>query len=206
MLLGFFCTGLAAAFCAGIPPGQVIVSAGNLPECPQALGIYRGGHLVGGYVDDSLGGSEAAAQGCAAQFTTVYAGEFGHDQRLPNGLVEWYPVADHGSHIGFPPPPGEAGYILQAFSWGDNLWDGRGPPFYRCTMDDTTGSCAARYQAPSVRQLRAIWCRALAHHPHAIFWYYAAGETNAILHLERDTVACRQRRPPPDRPVAGRGR
>lgn len=97
----------------------MIVRAGNLPECPQALGIHRGGHLVVGYVDDSLGGSEAAAQGCAAQFTTVYAGEFGHDQGLPNGLVEWYPVADHSSHIGFPPPPGEAGYILQAFSWGD---------------------------------------------------------------------------------------
>ena len=204
MLLGFFCTGLAAAFCAGIPTGQMIVSSGNLSECPQALGIYRGGHVVGAYVDDSLGGSEGAVQGCAAQFTTVYAGEFGHDQGLRNGLVEWYPVADHSSHIGAPPPPGKAGYILQAFSWGDNLWDGRGPPFYRCTTDDTTASCAARYQAPSVQQLRTMWCRALGRHPRAIFWYYAGGETNAVLHVERE--ACRQRglRPRPIPHLSGR--
>ena len=33
MLLGFFCTGLAAAFCAGIPAGQMIVSSGDLTDC-----------------------------------------------------------------------------------------------------------------------------------------------------------------------------
>jgi hypothetical protein len=193
MLLGFFCTGLAAAFCAGIPAGQMIVSSGDLPQCPQALGIYRGGHAVAAYVDDTLAGSEAAVQRCAAQFTTVYAGEFGHDQGLQNGVVEWYPVADHSSPIGSPPAPGQAGYVLQAFSWGDNLPDGDGPPFYRCNPDDTTATCAARYQAPSAQQLRTIWCRALGHHPHVIFWYYAAGETKAVLHVERE--ACQQSAP-----------
>jgi len=204
MLLGFFCTGLAAAFCTGIPAGQIIVRSGNLPECPQALGIYRGGAPVAAYVDDTLGGSEAAVQGCAAQFTTVYAGEFGYDRGLQNGMVEWYPVADHQSHIGSPPPPGGGGYILQAFSWGDNVWDGRGPPFHRCTTTDTAASCAARYQAPSVRQLRTIWCHALQRHPHVIFWYYAAGETNAVFHVERE--ACRHRRVPRGRLVIGRRR
>jgi hypothetical protein len=190
MLLGFFCTGLAAAFCVGIPPGQMTVGSGNVPQCPQALGIYRAGHVVAAYVDDSLGGSEAAVERCAAQFTTVFAGEFGYDQGLPNGLVEWYPVADHTSQIGSPPRPGQAGYILQAFSWGDNVWDGRGPPFHRCSPDDTTASCAARYEAPSVQQLHTMWCQALARHPHVIFWYYAASETYAVVHVERE--ACQQ--------------
>lgn len=192
MLVGFFCTGLAVASCAGIPPGQMIVRAGGLPECPQALSVYRGGHLVAAYVDDTLGSSQAQAQGCAAQFTTAYAGEFGHDRGLSNGLVEWYPVADHRSHIGRAPPPGQSGYILQAFSWGDNVWDGRGPPFHRCTATDTTASCAARYQAPSVQQLRTIWCRALGRHPRVILWYYAAGETKAVLRVEQEP--CRRGR------------
>jgi hypothetical protein len=190
MLLGFFCTGLAAAFCRGIPVVQMTVSSGNLPKCPQALGIYQGGQPVGAYVDDSLGAAEVTVERCAAQFTIVYAGEFGHDQGLPNGLVEWYPVADHSTPIGSPPGPGQGGYILQAFSWGDNVWDGRGPPFFRCNSDDTTASCAARYQAPSVQQLHTMWCRALGHHPHVIFWYYAASETNAVLRVEAQ--ACRQ--------------
>lgn len=190
MLLGFFCTGLAAAFCTGIPSGQLIVRSGDLPDCPQALGIYRRGHAVGAYVDDTLGPSQAAAQECAAQFATVYAGEYGHDRGVSNGLVEWYPVADHHSRVGRPPPPGKAGYILQAFSWGDNLEDGRGPPFARCTMDDTTASCAARYRTPSRLQLRAIWCRALALHPSVILWYYAASETNPVLWVEQQ--ACTQ--------------
>jgi hypothetical protein len=185
MLLGFFCTGLATALCAGIPPGQMIVRADGLPECPQTLSIYRDSHLVAAYVDDSIGPSEAQVQGCAAQLMTVYAGEFGHDQGLQNGLVEWYPVADHHSYIGQPPAPGQAGYILQAFSWGDNVWDGRGPPFFRCTADDTTASCAGRYQSPSIGQLRTMWCRALRRHPRVIFWYYAAGETNPVLNVER---------------------
>jgi hypothetical protein len=191
MLLGFFCTGPATEWCMGIPRGQMIVSAAHLSECPQALGIYRGGLLVAAYVDDSLGASEAAVQRCAAQFMTVYAGEFGHDQGLSNGLVEWYPVADQSSSIGFPPSPGQAGYILQAFSWGDNPSDGSGPPFFRCNTGDTTASCAARYQAPSVTQLRTMWCRALGRHPHVIFWYYAADETVAVLRVERQ--ACTQR-------------
>jgi hypothetical protein len=191
-LLGFFCTGLAAAYCSGIPSAQVVVSSGDLPQCPQALGVYRNGHAVGAYVDDTLGGSQAATQACAAQFTTVYAGEAGHDRGVPNGLVEWYPVADHNSRIGTPPSPGEAGYILQAFSWGDNVWDGRGGPFHRCTLQESPTSCAAHYQAPSSQQLRTMWCRALARHPHVILWYYAAGETNAVLRVEHQACTRQQ--------------
>src|SRR5947209_1761084 len=127
MLLGWFCTGLAAAFCTGIPARQMIVT-GFIPQCPDRYGqaqveaVYGGGQRVAAYVDDSLPDAEAVQQ-CAARFTPVYAGQAGRAP-LPNGLREWYPVLDHRSRVGPAPAPGQAGYILQAFSWGDNIWDG----------------------------------------------------------------------------------
>lgn len=186
MLLGWFCTGLGAALCTGIPAGQMIVR-GFLPQCPDRYGqpqveaVYRGGQPVAAYVDDSLPDAEAVRQ-CAARFTAVYAGQAG-GAPLPNGLREWYPVLDHRSRIGRAPPPGQAGYILQAFSWGDNIWDGAHAG--RCTLAEDPALCAARYQSPSSRQLELMWCRAKRHHPRVVLWYYAAHETRAVLRVER---------------------
>jgi hypothetical protein len=172
MITGFFCTWLAAA-CAGLPH-QTLVGSTVLAQCGSVLALTRNGQQVGAYVDDTLGPSEQGTQACAGRYVpTVYAGEAGR-RGLPLGLVEWYPVLDHRSAIGQPPPPGEAGYILQSFSWGDNLIDGaiRG----RCSESDSSASCAARYSAPDRRQLRQMWCRAKARRPAVILWYYAGGD------------------------------
>ncbi len=195
MRLGWFCTGLAAAFCTGVPGSQMIVR-GFITQCPNSYGqpqveaVYRDGRGVGAYVDDSLPDAEAVLQ-CAARFTTVYAGQAG-PAPLPDGLREWYPVLDHRSRVGPAPAPGQAGYILQAFSWGDNIWDGAHAG--RCTLNDDPTLCAARYQSPSPRQLRLMWCRAMQRHPHVVLWYYAAQETRAVLNVERRPCSKSRRR------------
>jgi hypothetical protein len=186
MRLGWFCTGLAAAFCTGVPRSQMIVR-GFITQCPNTYGqpqveaVYRDGRGVGAYIDDSQPDAEAVLK-CAARFTAVYAGQAG-PATLQDGLREWYPVLDHHSRVGPAPAPGKAGYILQAFSWGDNIWDGAHAG--RCMLDDDPTLCAARYQSPSPRQLRLMWCRAIQHHPHVVLWYYAAQETRAVLNVER---------------------
>jgi hypothetical protein len=177
MITGFFCTFAAtASACLGLPAHQQLVESTVVDTgCPgTVLSVTVDGRRVANYVDDSLGSSEAAAQACAAaDGLPVYAGEYGHDYGLPNGLVEWYPIADQGSVVGNPPPPGQAGYILQAFSWGDNLSDGEA--MGRCTSSDSTASCAAKYRAPSASQLEQMWCAVQQYSPHLVLWYYAGG-------------------------------
>jgi hypothetical protein len=181
MLTGFFCTFAAtASACIGLPAHQQLVQATPVDTgCPgSVLSITESGRRVADYVDDSLGSSEATAQSCAAaDGLPVYAGEYGHDYGLPNGLVEWYPVSDGGSTVGRPPPPGQAGYILQAFSWGDNLGDGEA--MGRCTSSDTPATCSSKYQAPSAAQLEQMWCAVQQYNPHVVLWYYAGGVPTA---------------------------
>lgn len=185
MLTGFFCTFAAtASACLSLPAHQQLVQVTQVdPQCPgQILTVTQDGQRVADYVDDTLGRSEAAAQSCAATADglPVYAGEYGYDYGLPNGLVEWYPVLDQSSAVGQPPPPGQAGYILQAFSWGDNLGDGEA--MGRCTRSDTPASCAAKYQAPTAVQLEQMWCAVQQYNPHLVLWYYAGGvPTDEVL-------------------------
>jgi hypothetical protein len=184
--VGFFCTGPAALTCL-VPPHQLVVR-GYVPECPneygqpQVEGVYRDDQLIAAYVDDSLGAAEAGTQACAQTYLPTFAGSASHQSTLANSLVEFYPVLDHRSRVGRVPSPGSAGYILQAFSWGDNIWDGTHAG--RCTSTDDPAACSSRYQAPSGRQLHAEWCGALRHHPRVILWYYAGSESTAVLRAE----------------------
>jgi hypothetical protein len=194
--VGFFCTGLAVlAACTGLSRKYPVIYGTHPPQCPLALEVSERGRVLGAYVDDSLGSAETlVAQQCTNARLTVFAGQWG-PAGVPGGMREWYPVADHRSAVGPAPPPGDGGYILQSFSWGDNLDDGRYGPFHRCNAQDTTATCAARYQAPSRAQLRSLWCHALARRPRSIFWYYAGDEIAPLLATITQRTSAGRRRP-----------
>lgn len=175
---GFFCTADPNA-CGGLPNQHLIYPYRITPECGPVLAIDKAGILVGGYVDDTTANEHRVAW-CSyyKMWGQIWSGSYGlADNSLPNDLVEWYPVLDHHSNPGWPPNPGHGGYILQSFSWGDNLSDGQAQG--RCgpaSAGWTQASCAAQYQAPDFSQLQEMWCKAWDRHPKYIYWYYAGGE------------------------------
>ena len=86
--------------------------------------------------------------------------------------MEHYPVLDQHSIVTAPPtlpPKSGSGYVLQSFSWGDNLIDGitRG----RRTAIDTTAQCASRYAAPTVAQMTTTWCMARQTGAPLLLWF-----------------------------------
>src|SRR5205807_7542921 len=65
-------------------------------------------------------------------------------------------------------------FILQAFSWGDNLSDGLG--IGACTLSDTLTSCWARLRYPSPQEQLALRNAVLSNaHPTLILWYSFPG-------------------------------
>jgi hypothetical protein len=177
MITGFFCTAIVTA-CAGLPNQTLVQATHILPQCGTVWQVTRRGQQVGAYVDDTAGAAETKDIQCVQSAgLPIYSGEWGHDTGMPGGMVEWYPVLDHRSRVGTPPGPGQRGYILQAFSWGDNVVDGE--TMGRCASSDTQTSCSARYSRPGFTQLRQMWCAARARKPREVLWYYAGGEPEA---------------------------
>ena len=65
-------------------------------------------------------------------------------------------------------------FILQAFTWGDNLDDGTAIGV--CNQADTTASCSQRLRYPSGPEQAAIRNAVLAHaHPNLILWWSFQG-------------------------------
>jgi hypothetical protein len=186
-LVGFFC----AAVCA-VPAGQVSISGADR----GASLVQRDGVVIGRYIDDTYPGdpSVLAATFRAENVGLILVGSYQKPRSFGPGttnIVEHYPVLDRNSIVTPPPPlpPGSgSGYVLQSFSWGDNLTDGmtRG----RCTAIDTTAQCASRYTAPTVAQMTTTWCLARQTRAPVLLWFYYSPTTaNQILKIESDGCA-----------------
>lgn len=68
----------------------------------------------------------------------------------------------------------QSAFILQAFSWGDNLSDGQG--IGGCSSTDTTASCFRRMRYPSGSEQLALRNEILLHaHPKLILWWSFQG-------------------------------
>lgn len=80
----------------------------------------------------------------------------------------------------------QSAFILQAFTWGDNITDGQATGV--CTTSDTQASCYAKLQYPSPAEQLALRNLVLAHaHPKLILWWsfqgtygQAGGDTYSI--------------------------
>jgi hypothetical protein len=169
VLLGMFC-----AFACLLPSGQMQMN-------PT---VTRDGVAIGTYVDDTVANQVAVLEADVGQPGLLFAGSwYTMPLSIPGviDMAEYYPVDGPTSQV--LPVPYERAYILQAFSWGDNLWDGtmRGG----CTAADTATSCAAKYSAPTYTQERRMWCGALSWNPLAIVWYYATpANLGELLNIE----------------------
>jgi hypothetical protein len=182
MLLGFFC----AVACA-LPAGQVSIGPGM--DRGASL-VQRDGVVIGRYIDDTYPGDPRAL---AARFRSedvgiILVGSYGKPRRFGPGttnVVEHYPVLDHASTVTpLPPEPRGSGYILQSFSWGDNLTDGitKG----RCSLLDSTAVCATRYAPPTVAQMRRSWCLARRTRASILLWYYySTADAKTVMAIER---------------------
>ncbi len=182
MLLGFFC----AAACA-LPTGQVSIGPGM--DAGASL-VHRDGAVIGRYIDDTYAGDPRvlAARFRMQHVGMILIGTYDRPEAFGPGttnVVEHYPVLDHSSTV--TPMPRErqgAGYILQSFSWGDNLTDGIAR--HRCSPVDSTAACAARYATPTVAQMRRSWCLARRTRASILLWYYySAANAKMILAIER---------------------
>lgn len=184
--LGFFC----AKACA-LPTGQVSVGPGTNRGASL---IHRDGTVIGRYIDDTYPGDSRAL---AAHFRMehvglILVGTNGESRSLGPGttnVVEHYPVLDRHSVVTPPPSvPRGSGYILQSFSWGDNVTDGI--EMGRCSRIDSTAKCKTRYSAPTLAQMRRSWCLARRTRASTLLWYYhSAANAQAILGIERDGCA-----------------
>lgn len=181
MLLGMFC-----ALACTLPAGQVAIVNGQVRDGAS-------GQVVGAYYDDTDPNEPADTAAAVATGEMTIAASYGHtDPRLPAGAIdaiEHYPVLDAGSSTTI---PAERDYILQAFSWGDNVIDGQ--VWGRCTSTDSDAACATRYAAPTAAQMQMMWCQAIANHPRTVLWYFAGDQAavQQILDLEQATCT-----PPP---------
>jgi hypothetical protein len=186
-LVGFFC----AAVCA-LPAGQVSITGADR----GASLVERDGAVIGRYIDDTYPGDPRllAATFRAENVGLILVGSYERPRSFGPGttnVVEHYPVLDRNSTVTAPPalPTGSgSGYVLQGFSWGDNLTDGitRG----RCSSLDTPTLCASRYTAPTVAQMTATWCMARRTGAPVLLWFYfSPGNANQILKIERDGCA-----------------
>ena len=64
----------------------------------------------------------------------------------------------------------QSAFILQAFTWGDNLGDGEA--IGACSPSDTPASCAAKLRYPNSSEQLQLRNEALSHaHPKLIIWY-----------------------------------
>src|SRR6202011_5532211 len=151
----FFCAGACA-----LPAGQISIDATTTDR--GASLIHRNGVVIGRYIDDTYRGDPRAL---AAEFRREHLGliwistyrqpkDFGPGT---SNVVEYYPVLDNDDQIASLPDVRQqgSGYILQAFSWGDNLYDGtlKG----RCSMTDLPTVCAQRYSTPTSAQMKRMW-------------------------------------------------
>jgi hypothetical protein len=186
-LVGFFC----AAVCA-VPAGQVSISGADR----GASLVQRDGVVIGRYIDDTYPGDprQLAATFHAENVGLILVGSYQTPHNFGPGttnVVEHYPVLDQHSIVTPPPPlpPGSgSGYVLQSFSWGDNLTDGI--TRRRCTATDTTTQCASRYAAPTVAQMTTTWCMARRTGAPVLLWFYFSPATaNQILKIEHDGCA-----------------
>ena len=184
-LVGFFC----AALCA-LPAGQVSITGADR----GASLVERDGTVIGRYIDDTYPGDPRAlaATFYAENVGLILVGSYQRPGSFGPGttnVVEHYPVSDGDSVVTAPPPlPPGSGYVLQSFSWGDNLTDGmtRG----RCTSLDSTASCASRYAAPTVAQMTTTWCLARRTGAPILLWFYfSPANVNQILKIEHDGCA-----------------
>jgi hypothetical protein len=68
----------------------------------------------------------------------------------------------------------QSAFILQAFTWGDNITDGQATGV--CTPSDTQASCYARLRYPSAAEQLSLRNLVLAHaHPKLILWWSFQG-------------------------------
>jgi hypothetical protein len=68
----------------------------------------------------------------------------------------------------------QSAFILQAFTWGDNLADGQGTGY--CTSADTQASCYAKLRYPSTAAQLQLRNEVLQHaHPKLILWWSFQG-------------------------------
>jgi hypothetical protein len=191
-LVGFFCT----AVCA-LPAGQLTID--GIPKDRGASLIHRNGVVVGRYIDDNYRGNRRAL---AARFRRehvglILVGSYRKQEDFGPGtidVIEYYPVLDSDDKIAaLPrvPPEGTgfgssdgSGYVLQAFSWGDNLYDGA--IMGRCTSRDLPSACARRYSAPTTAQMKRMWCLARQNRAVVVLWYYYSLATaQTIYAIER---------------------
>ena len=120
---------------------------------------------------------------------------------VTNGSVDWSGVAQQASDDQHDANQAgkQSAFILQAFTWGDNLSDGQA--IGACTASDTAASCYAKLDYPSPAQQLQMRNEILTHaDPKLILWWSFPGTNGEVNGDTYSTYPDRQRR---RRPLAG---